>query len=118
MSAASELAPDRLWVWDWLLPVGPVGQFMSPALPPPTYPPSPTLTLACGVVCVWLGICATLNVVTPTVPETPGHHPQPRVCQGSDADHILPGVVWRQVAGAARCTGKRVGVGLRPTEVL
>ena len=39
---------------------------------------------------------------SPTVPETPGHHPQPRVCRHSDADHILPGIVRRQAAGGLR----------------
>ena len=78
--------------------------------------------------CACCGICDVDSVVeptlpesvwlcdppSPTVPETLGHNLHPRVCRGSDADHILPGIVRRQTAGRLRCgTGQAVGVGLR-----
>ena len=92
---------------------------MLPELPePPAIMPPPASWAAAGAVCVWLVSCSTVSVVSPTVPETPGHHPQPRVYRGSDADHIMPGVVWRQVAGAARCTGKRMCVGLGAASIV
>ena len=72
-----------------------------------------------SLVSIWwecVASCASDNVVSPTVPETPGHHPQPLVCWGSDADHILPGIVRRQAVGSLRTgTGQAVGVGLRTT---
>ena len=50
----------------------------------------------------------------PTVPETPGHNSQPRVCRHSDADHILSGIVRRQaVGGLGADTGQAVRMGLR-----
>ena len=53
------------------------------------------------------------NVVSPTVPETPDHPPQPRVYRGSDADHIMPSVVRRQAIGSFRAdTGQAVRMGL------
>ena len=63
--------------------------------------------------CSWLASCSTVRVVLPTVPETPGHNPQPRVCRHSDANHKMPGVVRRQTAGAAAFgSGQAVRVGL------
>ena len=63
--------------------------------------------------CQWSASCSTVRVVAPTVPETPGHNPQLRVCRGSDADHIMPGVVRRQTAGAAAFdSGQAMGMGL------
>ena len=62
--------------------------------------------------CAWLGIWASVSVVSPTVPETPGHHPQPRVYRGSDADHILPGIIRRQGGRLPRGSVQRVGMRL------
>ena len=68
--------------------------------------------------CVWLGIWASVRVVAPTVPETPSHNPQPRVCRRSDADHILPGIVRRQAAGGLRAdTGQAVRMRFGTTSV-
>ena len=87
---------------------------MLPELPePPAIMPPPASWAAAGAVCVWLVSCSTVSVVSPTVPETPGHHPQPRVYRGSNADHILPGIVRRQAAGGLRADpGQAVCVGL------
>ena len=62
---------------------------------------------------LWLGIWLVDSVVLPTVPETPGHHPKPRVYRHSDADHIMPGVVRWQAAGGSRFNpGQAVGMRL------
>ena len=64
---------------------------------------------------LWLGIWLVDSVVLPTVPETPGRHPQPRVYRGSDADHIMSGVVRRKaVCGLGADPGQAVRVRLRP----
>ena len=77
--------------------------------------------------CACCGICDVDSVVeptlpesvwlcdppSPTVPETPGHHSQPLVCWGSDADHIMSSVVRRQASGSLGAdTGQAVGMGL------
>ena len=50
---------------------------------------------------------------SPTVPEIPGHNPQPLVYRCSDADHIMPGIVRRQAAGSTGIgPGKAVRVRL------
>ena len=65
---------------------------------------------------LWLGIWLVDSVVLPTVPETPGHHPQPRVYRRSDADHIMPGIVRRQAAGGLGADpGQAVRMGLAAT---
>ena len=61
--------------------------------------------------CLWLASCSTVRVVLPTVPETPGHHPQPRVYRRSDANRIMTGIVRRQAVGAASGTGQAVSMG-------
>ena len=62
---------------------------------------------------LWLGIWLVDSVVLPTVPETPGHTPKPRVYRGSDADHIMSSVVRRQAAGGLGAdTGQAMCVGL------
>ena len=62
---------------------------------------------------LWLGIWFVDSVVLPTVPETPGRHPQPRVYRGSDADHIMPSVVRRKaIGGLGADTGQAVRMGL------
>ena len=62
-------------------------------------------------VCVCPASCSTVRVVAPTVPETPGHHPQPRVYRRSDANRIMTGIVRRQAVGAASGTGQAVSMG-------
>ena len=88
---------------------------MLPELPePPAIMPPPASWAAAGAVCVWLVSCSTVSVVSPTVPEIPGRHPQPHVCRHSDADHIMPGIVRRQaVGGLGADTGQAVRVRLR-----
>ena len=58
-------------------------------------------------------------MVCPTVPETPGHHHQPRVYRGSDADHIMPSVVRRKAIGSFRAdTGQAVRMRLRTASII
>ena len=91
---------------------------MLPELPePPAIMPPPASWAAAGAVCVWLVSCSTVSVVSPTVPETPGHHPHPRVYRGSDADHIMASIVRRQAAGGLGAgPGKAMRMGLRATD--
>ena len=64
---------------------------------------------------LWLGIWLVDSVVLPTVPEIPGHNPQPLVCWGSDADHIMSGIVrWQAAGGLGADPGQAVRVRLRP----
>lgn len=80
--------------------------------------------------CACCGICDVDNVVeptlpesvwlcdppSPTVPETPGHHPQPHVYRGSDANRIMTGIVRRQAAGGLGADpGQAMRVRLRAT---
>ena len=91
--------PARLCVWDLEPPVLLTGVFDEL----PSIPGRLELAYACTllpqVLCPWLASCSTVRVVAPTVPETPGHHPQPRVFRGSDADHIMPRIVRRNMVG-------------------
>ena len=62
---------------------------------------------------LWLGIWLVDSVVLPTVPEIPGHNPQPLVYRCSDADHIMASIVRRQAAGSTGIgPGKAVRVRL------
>ena len=71
------------------------------------------LTTLTAIECQWSASCSFVSVVSPTVPETPGHNPQPRVCRGSDADHIVPRIIRRQAVGtAAFGSSQTVRVGL------
>lgn len=90
---------------------------VSIAYVPTPDPPADILPDVVTVVyrCEWLGICDTDNVVEPTlpesvwlcdpllptVPETSGHNLQPLVCRGSDADHIMPGIVRRKMVSVS-----------------
>ena len=66
--------------------------------------------------CVCLGICSTLNVVAPTVPERLANGSADHASRQLHADHKMPRVVRRQAVGSLGTdTGQTVRMGLRAT---